>query len=307
MSRVVIGLALGGGAARGLAHLGLIEVLRRDGVPIDLVAGTSMGALVGGAFCRDGTIEPVMADAVTYLRSPSFKAARIHRLRRNAEETQASMLDTVSQYIARGRAIAQTVTRPSVLEAADLYEVLAAFVDDRDIRSLKVPFRAVTTDIVTGEQVVVDRGSLIDAVAASSAVPGAFPAVPLGKRLCVDGGIRNMVPVTVARAMGADYVIAANVIHELPMLEGDTRALEIYFRTHQITKRALTELQLEFADTVITPQVGHIHWADFTRADDLIEAGRRAARDALPAIRRDLARLRRLPRFLRRHKRWPHA
>ena len=295
-----IGLALGGGAARGMAHLGLIEVLEKKGIKIDLVAGTSMGALVGSLYCIEGSILGVMENALAFLKSPEFKNAKIHRLYRenNAEEGKA--FQSFSHYIQRGRVIASTVTRSSALNVEDLYELLGFFVDDRDIANLKIPFRAIATDLVAGRQVVIDKGPVIDAVAASSAVPGAFPPIKIGDRLCVDGGIINMVPVTEVLNMGADYVIAANVIHDLPLPGDSMKALEIYFRSHQITKLALTDQHLCFADAVLSPDVGKYHWADFSQFEKCIEAGREAAESFADKILKDIKRLRRMPRFLRR-------
>jgi len=302
MPKVTVGLALGGGAARGLAHVGVIEVLRAEGVPVHRVAGTSMGALVGAMFCQDGDIREPSEKAVTFLRSPEFRQARIHRLRQEMDDSTSNFAKAVGNLIARGRVIASTVTRPSVLEAEDLYEILESFVDDRDIRSLAVPLQIVATDLASGGEVVIDKGSVIDAIAASSAVPGAFPPVSIDGRECVDGGVLNMVPISVVRGMGADYVIASNVTHELPIPESAMRALEVHFRTHQITKRALTGLQLRFADAVLTPKVSHTHWADFSRAEVMIEAGKEAAWESVGKIKSDLKRLARTPRFLWRKK-----
>ncbi|MBZ0273096.1 patatin-like phospholipase family protein [bacterium] len=304
MSRIKVGIALGGGAARGLAHLGILEVLRGEGIPIDLVAGTSMGALVGAMYCADGGIDGAVKRTEEFLGAPAFKNSRIHMLRRRSDEEEEGLtaMQLVASYIARGRVIASTVTRPSVLEEADLKALIGSFLDDRDIATFPVPFRAVVTDLALGEEVALARGSVLDAVAASSAVPGAFPPIMIDGRAYCDGGVVNMVPVTVARGMGADYVIAANVIHEPPEADLSARALELYFRTHYITRIALTRLQLRFADIVLTPPVGHIHWADFTRADTMVEAGREIARQNVDRIREDLRRLARRPRFLRRRR-----
>ncbi len=295
-----VGLALGGGAARGLAHLGLIEVLEQNGIKADIVAGTSMGALVGSLYCIDGDVAGIVSDALKFLRSPEFKKAKIHRLYREEDAVDNGAFQTFSHYIQRGRVIASTVTRSSALDVEDLYELLGFFVDDRDITSLKIPFRAIATDLAAGEQVILDKGPVIDAVAASSAVPGAFPPIRIDDRLCVDGGITNMVPVSEVCRMGADYVIAANVIHDLPVPGDSMKALGIYFRSHQITKLALTDHQLRFADVILSPDVGKFHWADFSRFEQCIEAGRVVARQCVEQISNDIKRLRRIPSCFRR-------
>ncbi|MCB1155271.1 patatin-like phospholipase family protein, partial [bacterium] len=140
VTSVRVGLALGGGAARGLSHLGVIRALRRAEIPIDAVAGASMGALVGALFCARGDIEQVLADAVRFMGSEEFEKARIHRLRRGVIESDLGVRAAMSRYLTRGRVLASTVARPSVLSADDLYELLEFFIDDQEIRTFRIPF-----------------------------------------------------------------------------------------------------------------------------------------------------------------------
>ncbi|HPM78761.1 MAG TPA: patatin-like phospholipase family protein [bacterium] len=281
--RKTVGLALGGGAARGLAHLGVLRVLEREQVPIDLISGTSMGSLVGALYAGNPRAEKLIAKAQKFYQSEEFAQSRIHGLKRN-EEVQG-FFDSFTQTVKRGLMIGSTVTRLGFLDREDLYSLLSNFIDDSDIRNLLIPLGIVVCDLLTGQEVVLRRGPIIDAVAASSAVPGAFPPIRIGEMECIDGGVVNMVPISVVREMGADVVIAVNVSHDLLKPPELKRALEIYFRTQDITKRLLIEKQLEAADVVITPQVGHIHWADFTAAETIIKLGEQAAEEALPRIR----------------------
>jgi NTE family protein len=184
------------------------------------------------------------------------------------------------------------VTRISYLEKEDLYDLLRPFIDDRDLRGLHIPMAVVVCDLKNGCELVLRKGPAIDAVAASSAVPGAFPPIKIGEVECIDGGIVNMAPVSVVRQMGAEATIAVNVSHELLQPAELKRALELFFRASEITKRILIETQLREADVVITPNVGQYHWADFSVAEKIIDAGRQAAEAALPAIREVLRRKR---------------
>jgi len=279
------GLALGGGAARGLAHLGVLQVLEREKIPIDLIAGTSMGGLVGALYCAQPWIDRLIKKATAFYSGEDFKQSRLHRLKRGEEE-ELGFFGAVGQKLRQGRLLSSQVTRLSFLDKEDLYNLLRPFVDDRDIRSLQIPLSIITCDLKTGREIVINKGSVIDAVAASSAVPGAFPPIPLNGVECIDGGTVNMVPIRVAREMGADLVIAVNVSHEMPKPAELKRALEIFFRTHEITKRTLIDLQLPEADVGFTPQGGQYHWADFSQADQIIDMGRQAAETALPEIRR---------------------
>ena len=285
--RKTVGLALGGGAARGLAHLGALRVLEREHIPIDLVSGTSMGSLVGALYCSNPRAEKLITKAQNFYQSEQFVQSPIHNLKRN-DEVQG-FFDSFTQTVRRGIMIGSTVTRMGFLDREDLYELLENFVDDSDIRNLRIPLGIVVCDLLSGKEVVLRRGPIIDAVAASSAVPGAFPPIKIGEMECIDGGVVNMIPISVAKAMGADVVIAVNVSHDSLKPPELKRALEIYFRTQDITKRVLIEKQLEAADVIITPQVGHIHWADFTAAETIIKLGEQAAQQALPQIRQALA------------------
>lgn len=274
---------MGGGAARGLAHLGVLRVLEKASVPVDVMAGTSMGSLAGAMYAANPHIEKIIEKVETFFSDPEFAQSKIHRLKRGEEDV--GFIETVSTTVRRGLMLSSTLTRPSFLERDDLYELLGKFIDDRDLRSLQIPLNIVACDISHGRQFVLSRGPTIDAVAASSAVPGAFPPIKIGDIDCIDGGVVNMVPVSVVREMGADLVIAINVSHELPKLPEFKRALEIYFRTQEITKRILIDLQVKQADVVITPPVGQIHWADFTAAKQIIEVGEKCATEALPQIK----------------------
>lgn len=284
-----VGLALGGGAARGLAHLGVLEVLEREGVPIDCMAGTSMGSLAGAMYAAQPRIEKIIKKTMQFYNSEEFNQSKIHNLMRGEEE-EAGFFEAVGKRVRQGLVLGSQVTRLSYLEKEDLFDLLRPFVDDRDIRSLQIPLGIVVCDLRNGRELVLRKGPVIDAVAASSAVPGAFPPIRVNELECVDGGVVNMVPVSVARQMGADLVIAVNVTHAFMHPAELKRALLLFFLTQEITKQILIEKQLADADVVITPSVGQYHWADFRSADKVIAAGRQAAEDALPQIRLALSR-----------------
>ncbi len=301
MAKLKIALVLGGGAARGLAHLGILDVFDKAGIKFDMIVGTSMGALIGAMYIMDGKASKVLPKVKDYLNSDEFSESKIHALRRSEEE-DLGFFDQFSKYMKRAQVMSSTVTRRSYFDQEEVREFFSHFVDDRDIRSLDIPLYIMATDILTGEQVVIDSGPVLNAVAASSAIPGAFPPVQIGERLLVDGGMVNMVPATIALQKGADFIIAVNVSHELPKPSELKRALRIYFRAHEITKQVLIKHQLKFADVVLTPKVGDTHWADFTKGRELIDAGAEVAKEKLPAIFALLKKLKRKPRFLRKKK-----
>jgi NTE family protein len=291
--RFKVGLALGGGAARGLAHLGVLRVLERNAVPIDLVAGTCMGALIGAMYCATPRVEKIIERMNRFFTDPQFTESKIHYLKRSEEDV--GFFESVSNVVRRGLIIGSSVARASFLDREDLFDLMRNFVDDRDIRGLQIPLCIIACDLMNSRQIVFSRGPIIDAVAASSAVAGAFPPIKVGDCECIDGGVVNMVPVSVARDMGADVVIAVNVSHEMLRPPEMRRGLEIYFRTQEITKQTLIALQVAEAEVVITPPVGAIHWADFTAAERIIEVGEETAKEALPQIRQALEEAGRFP------------
>ena len=176
-----VGLALGSGGARGWAHLGVLQALRENGIEVDVVAGTSMGAVVG-AF---------------------LAAGRENVLRELAQDLDWKRLRPFFWEV--------SLSRSGLTDGRKLLEEFRKMLGLREFRELDLPFRAVATDLDTGGEVVLGSGNLLQAVRASISIPGLFSPVPVGKRLLVDGGLVNPVPVSVARDMGAQVVIAVDV------------------------------------------------------------------------------------------------
>jgi len=251
-----VGLALGGGAVRGAAHLGVLAVLEEAGIRPAVVAGTSAGALVGAG---------VAAGLCSAEMLKSFEAANWRGVARPAWRSKLSMLD------------------PYPL--GDLMERVTGASDFAD---LELPFAAVACDVITGTRVVLTEGPLREALLASSAIPALFEPVQRGEQLLVDGGLVDNLPVDAALALGADYVIAVDI---MPRLNGsfvphDVR--DMLLLSWNIVQRA-AELGRERADVVITPQVAAVSLSDFSAVDAAYAAGVEAARAALPTLEEALA------------------
>lgn len=261
-----VGLALGGGAARGWAHLGVLRALEELGVAVTAVAGTSWGAFVGAAYAAGGL------DAV-------------ERLYRDRSWRRWFTLLTMS---APGRAM---------MNEEKLIAIVRRSVPCDDIESFPTRFGAVATDLLTGQPVVFDRGEASRAVRASMSVPGLFPPLVDGDRVLVDGGLVAPVPVAAARDMGVERVIAVDVSHhiarERPYLTGEIpRIHEVVLTSVAVAEVALSDVLLERdpPDVLIRPEVGHIRFLDFGRADEVVEAGRAATLAALRPPSSPLAR-----------------
>ena len=279
-----IGLVLGGGGARGAAHVGVLKVLKEMRIPIDCVAGTSMGAIVGGLHAsglgpeqiereiRDMDWDDVLED------QPPRPERQFRRKRDDDLYLVKKQLGYRSGKLQLPLGYIQG--QKLDLELARLTQHVAAI---RHFDELSIPFRAVATDIETGDEIVLSSGNLARAIRASMAVPGAFDAVELDGRLLVDGLVTNNVPVDVARKMGADIVIVVNVGTPLKERSEITSALAIIEQYSNIVGQQNVMRQLgtlRETDVYIQPKLGDISTSDFNRAEETIGLGTDAARTA---------------------------
>jgi NTE family protein len=280
-----IGLALGGGGARGLAHLGVLQVLEEHGIPIDLIIGTSMGAIVGGAYAQEPDAQALEARIVAYLQSREEKEElAAQRVLRAPSGRLSRWANSLLQYYYLSR----DARRSSLLEEEPLRRMISALLQEEPIEQTKIPFAAVAVDLLAGEVAVLDRGPIRVAVEASAAIPGVFPPMRLDERLLVDGGVSSLVPVEEAREKGADAVIAVDVGQELEEAPPPERGIDLLFRADEIARARLKRLHLRQADLVIRPQIGHLQWFEFARYREIIAHGEEAGREALPQLARIL-------------------
>ncbi len=281
--RPKIGLALGGGGARGLSHIGVLKVLEAAGVPIDMIAGTSIGALVGGCYALHPDAIELERRVREYIESPEFKNTGLDRFKR--PEPAENFFGQVAKYVRERIVINLAHSRLSVVGADRMGRVVEAVLDDRRIEDTKIPLLIVATDLHTGDDCIMREGSLREAAMASAAIPGFLPPVQQNGHLLVDGAVTAPVPVRALQDAGMDVIIAVDVGQDIGILSDAQNIVDIMFRTNSITSHKLKTLLLETADVVVRPDVGGIHWADFQNIRDLIEKGEQAANEQLRAIR----------------------
>lgn len=253
-----IGLALGAGAAKGFAHIGVLKVLESNGVPVDLVVGSSAGSVVGAIWAS------------------GMDAFSLQKLALAVEDDDLVDLGIPDSGFIKGERLEAFVNRT---------------LNNMPIERMRIPFYAVATDLAAGCEVVFGKGNAGTAVRASCAIPGIFRPVTIGERLYVDGGAVAPVPVDIARRYGADAVIAVDISGggEPSRPKG---TIDTILQTITVMYRRLGEHQLARADVVIRPAVGGIGSADLSRRHDAILEGEKAAAAAMPAIRAMLDRLR---------------
>jgi len=287
-----IGVALGGGGARGLAHIGVLSELTRNNIPIYCISGASIGSIIGAIYARRGSVSDVEMRVGNFLRSDIFQKAQLHALAQK-EEDGAGWVDTLTGIMRKAVLYTYGVTRRSMIDADEYRSSIAALIEDIEIQDLKLPFAAVATDIANAEEVVFTSGSLRLAIEASCAIPGIFPPIEEGNRLMVDGGWVNPVPVEPCRKLGADIVIAVDISQDLEENSDFKRSINIILRTNIITRAMLKEAQLKDADFIIRPTVGGQHWADFSSIKESIELGAQAARGSIETLKTILRKKRR--------------
>jgi len=285
--RPKIGLALGGGGAKGGAHVGVIKVLEELNVPIDYIAGTSIGAIVGGLYAS-GMTSDELAEALATIDWDEAMQDRPPRrdLNFRRKEDTARYLIAMEVGIGRGglKWPAGFRSGQNLFFLLQSLTVQVAEVDDFD--KLSIPFRAVATDLGSGEMVVLDQGYLATAMRASMAIPGFFSPVELEGRLLVDGGMVNNLPVDVAFDMGADIVIAVDLGAALSARAVGASVVQIYQQTIRMLTRPNVDSRLEISDLVINPGVSDYRTMAFNQIVEIMEKGYESARGMTDEIAR---------------------
>ena len=266
MARKKVGLALSSGAARGLAHVGVLEALEENGIPIDLIAGTSIGAIVGAFYAAGKDIGTIRKAVVSLTRRQMLSLADF------------------------------TIPTRGFIKGRKITAWLKSVIGGVNFQDLKIPFACAATDISTGQEIVIKEGSVVAAVRASASMPVIFTPAKLEGRYLVDGGLVNPIPVRILRNMGADFVIAVSVVPYLsdrvqPQDINDATShkepniLSVLIRMMYIVGYQAALSGIREADIAITPDVAHIRPDNFNRAPECILQGKRAAQRAIPEMK----------------------
>lgn len=288
-----IGLVLGGGGARGLAHVGVIQVLEKARIPVDLVVGTSAGALVGSLYCAYKNSADVRERLAAFASSPQFKEEKFADLvvMTPPPGSDQGFVQTARRFYKLGLFFATTLFQKSFIDTMQFEHDIASVVPEANIEELPLPLAIVATDLEHGKEVVLTKGPLRNAVMASSAIAGVFPPVEIDGMELVDGGFANLIPVEVAFRMGADVVIAVDVSSNISDSQDFSRTgSAISLRAAAIQAETAKNLQARLADVVVRPRVSDIHWAQFALYDMIIPRGSAAAEAALPQIKKAIIR-----------------
>src|SRR2546427_897845 len=251
LPRTGVGLALGGGFARGFAHLGVLQVFEQHEIPISHMAGASVGSILGAAYASGAPLRRII-ETCRSLRFRDIARWRVSRLGLASNQRLAILIDRVFE--------------------------------SRQFEDLQIPLAVVATDLTSGEPVVFTQGNLVDAIRASCAFPGLFEPMQIGTRYLADGGLVAPVPTCAARSLGAALVIGVSVGMQDGHRGAPTNIFQVVSRAVNAAQKHQLEVWERHADLVLRPDVQSLAWDEFDRADEAIAAGAAAALRALPRI-----------------------
>lgn len=252
MTRPKVGLALGSGAARGLAHIGVLKVLEREGIPVDMIAGSSMGSLIGAIYANGADL---------------------------------TMIEQLAIHLKRSHWLDFTLPRRGLVAGERIRELVRLLTHRKNLEELRIPTAVVATDLTRGERVVFTSGPIDLAVRASVSIPGIFEPVEWEGRTLVDGGVIDRVPASVVREMGADVVIAVDVIPQTGRLK-IRNIFDVITQSLEVMERQMTGPKIGAADVVLQPDMSDISPTAFTRVDVCVRRGEEAALSKLDEIRK---------------------
>ncbi len=288
--RPKVGLVLSGGGARGAAHLGVLKVLEKQRIVVDYIAGTSMGAVIGGLYASGLSPEEIEKEIESidwkdiFSDAPRRQQLPFRRKKDAQDYLTGAEIGVQGKKIALPRGLIAGQKLDFLLKSLTLHTT-----EIEDFNHLPIPFRAVAADIETGKMVVLDRGNFAQAIRASMSIPGVFSPVEIDGRLLVDGGIARNLPVDVVKEMGADVVIAVDIGSTLSKREDLNTFLDVYKQVLTVMGQQNVVEQVKLIgkdDCLIQPELGRISTADFPRATEIIRIGEEAALNCREALQR---------------------
>ncbi len=285
MKKKLIGIALGGGGARGFAHIGVLKVFEEAGINIDFIAGTSMGAIIGGMYAQNPDIS-VLTKRIKDFFNKGLKEHLGLKYIKPQQNGNSGFLTHFTKVVSDRIILNFALSKKGILHNEKLYDVISELVDEQDISKMKIPFCALATDLTTGNTIEYKEGSLIKALTLSSSIPGFITPEFENKMLITDGGVTAPVPVKYVKNMGADAVIGVSVDMKNYSELQSPNIINIISRANSARGLELSNLQLEMADVRIHPDIDNAHWSEFERLDEFIEVGEKAAREKLKEIKK---------------------
>jgi NTE family protein len=265
-------------------------VLEREGLHVDLIVGSSIGAIIGAMAVQSGSAAELEERARSFLGSEFFLSLELqHFIRHSAQDDVTVLLEDWTGVLKHHLRLGKSLLHTGALAHDILLDGLAMLFENVDLSATRPRLACVSTGLSAAAPVIHDTGPLLPAVAASCTIPGVFESVPDNGEMYVDGGVTSPVPVTEARALGAERIIAVDVRRARRLQKLPESGPEVLLQVGDVAMRHCGTLALREADVVVQPAVGDVHWADFAHIDSIIEHGKTAAERALPEIARAFA------------------
>lgn len=279
-------IALGGGGARALAHIGVLKVMEANNIKFDYITGTSMGSIIGALYAMEETPEQIEKTLKNYFFNILFSKMNMQKMQDENQVTSArSLIRKAREFVKYGSQEGGN----AFLSHSILEDLVNTVIPDMDIADTKIPFACVATDITNGKEKIFTRGSIRRIVLASASIPGVFPPVNIDNVWYTDGAHVNVTPVTVAKMFGADFVLASDVKSKLKTLETlPTNSKDIMNRCNFIASHLFYEILIKQADVIIEPNIKQISWSEFNKFNLMVNEGKKAAELKVQEIKNKL-------------------
>ena len=276
-------MALGGGGARGFAHIGALRVLQREGIRIGQIVGTSMGSIIGAVYAQTQDAKLTEKKVKQFLQTQVFQQS-------NSDAPQSgpgSFMEQLADLLCKEKINTAEMREAMKQRDAGMTTALSELLSDGNIEGCKIPFAAVASDLLSGEEIILKKGSIVQSVLASSALPGVLSPVKLGDYFLVDGAATSSVPVRAARRLNSKQpVIAVDVSSQLAPFPELNNIFQLVMRSSAITGKCYQRQLVSDADVVIQPHVKLFNWSEFENIDDFIAEGEQAAIEQIEKIKK---------------------
>jgi NTE family protein len=268
------GIALGGGGAKGLAHIGILEVLEENDIKPKFVAGTSIGSLIGAIYCLNGSTKHLKQKAKQMIKSEEFKNFGLDEFYADDDD---NIFERFKKEVFEKFYFGRLFFKKSHIKTEAAKKLFNDLFNNKTFSDLKIPFTCNALDIKSGEEIVFTKGPIKEAVWASCAIPGIFPPFIKGEKTLVDGGVIDNTPVEIVKNLGAKIVLASYLGNRPEFSDEPDTGFRINQRAQSFVRYYLDQKILALADLVLTPDISKFHWADFSPIEELVQVGREAA------------------------------
>ena len=276
-----IGLALGGGGARGACHIGVLKILEDNGIIPDVIAGTSAGSMIGAMYASEMNAHIVEQKYMKHIQSENFKDLGFRYIANS--EKDDSIFSQIVKQIKNQYVLMVSSNRKSIIKNERLSKAANILFETEKFEDLKIPLLVTATDLVTGNPIIYKTGDLVDAVVQSSTIPGFVEPTYQNNRMLVDGGISLPTPVTPLIGE-CDFIISINITRGVSNQPEPNNIFEILNRSRDISIGQLNKYLLEKANFIIKPEHNNLHWSAFDKSDEFLKVGEKAASDSIESL-----------------------